>query len=49
MLRRLVPYLAYAYVSFVGLTNRLTTVRGEIRDGLKKTAVNVANRARLGE
>jgi lysophospholipid acyltransferase (LPLAT)-like uncharacterized protein len=36
VLRRLVPYLAYAYVSFVGLTNRLTTVRGEIRDGLKK-------------
>lgn len=35
MLRRLVPYLAYAYVSFVGLTNRLTTVRGEIRDGFK--------------
>jgi lysophospholipid acyltransferase (LPLAT)-like uncharacterized protein len=36
VLRRLVPYLAYAYVSLVGLTNRLTTVRGEIRDGLKK-------------
>lgn len=35
MLRRLVPYLAYAYVSFVGLTNRLTTVRGAIRDGFK--------------
>ena len=35
MLRRVVPYLAYAYVSFVGLTTRLTTVRGEIRDGLK--------------
>ena len=35
MLQRVVPYLAYAYVSFVGLTTRLTTVRGEIRDGLK--------------
>jgi lysophospholipid acyltransferase (LPLAT)-like uncharacterized protein len=35
VLRRLVPYLAYAYVSFVGLTTRLTTVRGEVRDGLK--------------
>ena len=35
MLRRLVPYLAYAYVTFVGWTNRLTTVRGEIRDGFK--------------
>ena len=35
MLRRVVPYLAYAYVSFVGLTNRLTTVRGEIQAGMK--------------
>ena len=35
MLRRLIPYLAYAYVSFIGLTTRLTTVRGHIRDGLK--------------
>ena len=35
MLRRVVPYLAYAYVSFVGLTTRLTTIRGGIRDGLK--------------
>jgi len=35
VLRRLVPYLAYAYVSLVGLTNRLTTVRGGIRDGFK--------------
>ena len=35
MLRRVVPYIAYAYVSFVGLTTRLTTVRGGIRDGLK--------------
>ena len=35
MLRRVVPYLAYAYVTFVGLTTRLTTVRGEIPAGLK--------------
>ena len=35
MLRRLIPYLAYAYVTFVGLTNRLTTVRGASRDGFK--------------
>jgi hypothetical protein len=35
VLRRVVPYLAYAYVSFVGLTNRLTTVRGEIQAGMK--------------
>lgn len=35
MLRRLVPYLAYAYVSFVGLTTRLSVVRGSIRDGLR--------------
>ena len=35
MLRRVVPYLAYAYVSLVGLTTRLTTVRGHVRDGLK--------------
>ena len=31
MLRALVPYLAYAYVTFVGLTTRLKIVRGEIR------------------
>ncbi len=36
MLRRVVPYLAYAYVSFVGLTNRSTTVRGEVQKKLKK-------------
>lgn len=35
MLRRLVPYLAYAYVSFVGWTTRLTTVRGEVRERLR--------------
>jgi lysophospholipid acyltransferase (LPLAT)-like uncharacterized protein len=35
VLRRVVPYLAYAYVSLVGLTNRLTTVRGEIQAGMK--------------
>lgn len=35
MLRRLVPYLAYAYVTLVGRTTRLTTVRGELRDGLR--------------
>jgi len=35
VLRRLVPYLAYSYVTFVGWTNRLTTVRGAIRDGFK--------------
>ena len=31
MLRALVPYLAYAYVTFVGLTTRLQVVHGEIR------------------
>jgi lysophospholipid acyltransferase (LPLAT)-like uncharacterized protein len=36
VLRRVVPYLAYAYVSFVGLTNRSTTVRGEVQKKLKK-------------
>jgi lysophospholipid acyltransferase (LPLAT)-like uncharacterized protein len=35
VLRRVVPYLAYAYVSFIGLTTRLTTVRGEIQSGMK--------------
>jgi lysophospholipid acyltransferase (LPLAT)-like uncharacterized protein len=35
VLRRVVPYLAYAYVSLVGLTNRLTTVRGEIQERMK--------------
>ena len=35
MLRRLAPYLAYAYVTFIGLTTRLTVVRGEIQRGLK--------------
>ncbi len=35
MLRRAVACLAYAYVSFVGLTTRLTTVRAGIRDALK--------------
>jgi hypothetical protein len=35
VLRRVVPYLAYAYVSFVGLTTRQTVVRGAVRDALK--------------
>jgi lysophospholipid acyltransferase (LPLAT)-like uncharacterized protein len=35
VLRRLVPYLAYAYVSFVGFTTRSKTVRGELREALK--------------
>jgi lysophospholipid acyltransferase (LPLAT)-like uncharacterized protein len=35
VLRRIVPYLVYVYVSFVGLTTRQTTVRGEIQSGLK--------------
>lgn len=34
MLRRLVPYLAYAFVSVVGWTTRTTVVRGEIRERL---------------
>ncbi|MFI5346389.1 MAG: lysophospholipid acyltransferase family protein [Elusimicrobiota bacterium] len=34
MLRRLVPYLAYAYASFVGATTRLTVVRGDIQKEL---------------
>lgn len=32
MLRRAVPYLAYAYVSLVGRTNRVTVVGADIRD-----------------
>ena len=35
MLRRVVPYLAYAYVSLVGITTRLTVLRGSVRDELK--------------
>ncbi|MDE2511888.1 MAG: lysophospholipid acyltransferase family protein [Elusimicrobia bacterium] len=35
MLRRLVPYLAYAYATFVGATTRLTVVRGDVQTGLK--------------
>jgi hypothetical protein len=35
VLRRAVPYLAYAYVTFVGLTNRLTMVRADIPAALK--------------
>jgi hypothetical protein len=35
VLRRITPYLAYAYVSFVGRTTRLTTVRGGIQAGMK--------------
>lgn len=34
MLRRLLPRLAYAFVSLVGGTTRLSVVRGEIRDRL---------------
>jgi lysophospholipid acyltransferase (LPLAT)-like uncharacterized protein len=34
VLRRLVPYLAYAYVTLVGWTNRIRVVRGEIPRGL---------------
>jgi hypothetical protein len=35
VLRRVVPYLAYAYVTFVGWTTRLTTLRGEVQRGMK--------------
>ena len=35
MLRALVPYLAYSYVSFVGLTTRTRVVNGEVRDRLR--------------
>jgi lysophospholipid acyltransferase (LPLAT)-like uncharacterized protein len=35
VLRRFVPYLAYAYVSFVGLTTRQTVVRGGVQKDLK--------------
>jgi lysophospholipid acyltransferase (LPLAT)-like uncharacterized protein len=38
VLRRVVPYLAYAYVTFVGLTNRLTMVREEIPTGLRASS-----------
>jgi len=34
VLRRLVPYLAYAYVTLVGWTNRTRVVRGEVRERL---------------
>ncbi|MDE2490561.1 MAG: lysophospholipid acyltransferase family protein [Elusimicrobia bacterium] len=34
MLRRLIPYLAYAYVSLVGLTSRTRVVRGEVPERL---------------
>jgi lysophospholipid acyltransferase (LPLAT)-like uncharacterized protein len=34
VLHRLVPYLAYAYVTLVGWTNRTTVVRGEVRERL---------------
>ncbi len=34
MLRRLVPFLAYAFVTVVGWTNRLTVVRGDVRERL---------------
>ncbi len=34
MLRRLVPYLAYAFVTVVGWTSRVRVVRGEIRERL---------------
>lgn len=35
MLRRLVPYLAYAYVTLVGWTTRLSVVRGDVPAGLR--------------
>ncbi len=34
MLRRLVPYLAYAFVTVVGWTNRMTIVNGTVRERL---------------
>jgi len=34
VLRRLVPYLAYSYVTLVGWTNRLTVVNGGVPKGL---------------
>ena len=34
MLRRIVPYIAYAYVSLVGWTNRMSVVRGDVPAGL---------------
>ena len=36
MLRALVPYLAYAYITLVGLTTRLRTVGQEHRDRLRR-------------
>jgi lysophospholipid acyltransferase (LPLAT)-like uncharacterized protein len=35
VLRRLVPYLAYAYASFVGATTRLVVVRGDVQKRLR--------------
>jgi len=35
-LRRLVPYLAYSYVSLVGWTTRLRVLHGERRDALRR-------------
>jgi len=35
VLRRLVPYFAFAYVTFVGLTTRLRVVRGDVKDRLR--------------
>ena len=35
MLRRLIPYLVYAYVSFVGLTTRVRVVRGGVPQRLR--------------
>lgn len=37
MLRALVPPLAYAFVTFVGVTNRLRVVRGDIPKGLRES------------
>lgn len=37
MLRKLVPPLVYFYVTCVGLTSRIRTIRGEIRDNLHKS------------
>lgn len=36
LLRFLVPYLGYLFSSFIKLTTRLTIVRGEIRDRLRR-------------
>ncbi len=37
MLRALVPYLVYSFVSFIGWTTRLTVVRGDIPEKIHKS------------